>query len=69
MQYTYSTEGMYNVLCYLSDMEAEGLIYSDCYDLTNKTNFRSTLWGTDSSDAPSFGFITFDWQAPPLRTR
>ena len=54
---------MYNVLCYLSDMEAEGLIYSDCYDLTNKTNFRSTLWGTDSSDAPSFGFITFDWQA------
>lgn len=63
VQYTYSTEGMYNVLCYLSDMEAEGLIYSDCYDLTNKTNFRSTLWGTDSSDAPSFGFITFDWQA------
>ena len=35
---------MYDVLCYLSDMEAEGLIYSDCYDLTNKTNFRSTLW-------------------------
>lgn len=61
--YTYSTEGMYDVLCYLSDMEAEGLIYSDCYDLTNKTNFRSTLWGTDESEAPAYGFITFDWQA------
>ena len=51
------------MLCYLSDMEAEGLIYSDCYDLTNKTNFRSTLWGTDESEAPAYGFITFDWQA------
>lgn len=63
LQYTYSTEGMYDVLCYLSDMEAEGLIYSDCYDLTNKTNFRSTLWGTDESDAPAYGFISFDWKA------
>lgn len=63
VQYTYSTEGMYDTLCYLSDMEAEGLIYSDCYDLTSKTNFRSTLWGTDESDAPSYGFITFDWKA------
>ena len=36
LQYTYSTEGMYDVLCYLSDMEAVGLNYSDCNDLTNK---------------------------------
>lgn len=63
VQYTYSTEGIYDTLCYLSEMEAEGLIYSDCYDLTNKTNFRSTLWGTDESDDPSYGFITFDWKA------
>lgn len=63
VQYTYSTEGMYQTLCYLSQMEAEGLIYSDCYDLTNKTNFRSTLWGTDDGESPSFGFITFDWHA------
>lgn len=63
VQYTYSTEGMYDVLCYLSQMEAEGLIYSDCYDLTNKTNFRTTLWGTDEGESPSFGFITFDWHA------
>lgn len=63
IQYTYSTEGMYDTLCYLSEMEAEGLIYSDCYDLTNKTNFRSTLWGTDTGDAPNFGFITFDWKS------
>lgn len=63
VQYTYATEGMYQTLCYLSQMEAEGLIYSDCYDLTNKTNFRSTLWGTDEGESPSFGFITFDWHA------
>lgn len=37
------------------------MIYSDCYDLTDKTNYRSTLWGTDEGDAPSFGFITYDW--------
>ncbi len=63
LQYTYSTEGMYDVLTYLSAMEAEGLIYSDCYDLTNKTNFRTALWGTDNSETPSFGFITYDWKA------
>lgn len=63
LQYTYSTEGMYDVLTYLSAMEAEGLIYSDCYDLTNKTNFRTTLWGTDASATPSYGFITYDWKA------
>lgn len=63
VQYTYSTEEMYDLLCRLSDMEAEGLIYSDCYELSDKTNYRSTLWGTDEGDAPSFGFITFDWIA------
>ena len=54
---------MYNLLHYLSQMEAEGLIYSDTYDTTNKTNFRSTLWGTDDGEAPSYGFMTFDWIA------
>lgn len=63
VQYTYSEEGVYDVLCYLSDMEAEGLIYSDCYDQTDKTNYRSTLWGTDEGEAPSFGFMTYDWIA------
>ena len=63
VQYTYSEEGTYNVLRYLSMMEAEGLIYSDAYDLTDKTNYRSTLWGTDEGDAPSFGFMTYDWIA------
>ncbi len=63
VQYTYSEEGVYDTLCYLSDMEAEGLIYSDCYELSDKTNYRSTLWGTDEGDAPSFGFMTIDWIA------
>lgn len=63
VQYTYSEEGVYKVLQYLSMMEAEGLIYSDAYDLTEKTNYRSTLWGTDTGEAPSFGFMTYDWIA------
>lgn len=63
IQYTYSEEGVYNVLQYLSMMEAEGLIYSDAYDLSEKTNYRSTLWGTDNGEAPSFGFMTYDWIA------
>ncbi len=61
IQYTYSQKGLYDVLTYLSQMEAEGLIYSDCYDLSDKTNYRSTLWGTDKGDAPAFGFLTYDW--------
>lgn len=63
LQYSYSEEGMYNVLNYLSQMEAEGLIYSDCYDLTDKANHRSALWGTDEGEAPSFGWMTFDFIA------
>ncbi|MFT4106793.1 MAG: hypothetical protein QM657_13630 [Lacrimispora sp.] len=63
VQYTYAEEGVYKVLQYLSMMEAEGLIYSDAYDLNEKTNYRSTLWGTDTGEAPSFGFMTYDWIA------
>lgn len=63
VQYTYADKGMYDVLTYLSMMEAEGLLYSDAYDLTDKTNYRSTLWGTDDGEAPSFGFMTYDWIA------
>lgn len=63
VRYTYADEGMYHTLTYLSMMEAEGLLYSDAYDLTDKTNYRSTLWGTDDGEAPSFGFMTYDWIA------
>jgi len=52
---------MYKVLSVLSNLTAEGLIYSDCFDLSNKSNFRSVLWGTDASSKPSYGFMTFDW--------
>jgi len=63
IQYTYSTEDMYDVLNHFSDLNAEGLLYSDCFDLSNKANFRSTLWGTDESSTPSYGFMTYDWIA------
>lgn len=56
LQYTYSTEGMYNVLNYFSQLYAEGLIYEDCLDLSVNTNFRSNLFKEDGT-----GFITFDY--------
>lgn len=63
LQYSYSEEGVYDTLTYLAAMEAEGLIYSDCYEISNKTNHRSSLWGTDASEQPTFGFMTIDWTA------
>ncbi len=63
IQYTYSTEKMYDVLSRFSDLNAEGLLYNDCFDLSNKANFRSVLWGTDDSTTASYGFMTYDWIA------
>ncbi len=63
IQYTYSQESLYNVLGYLSEIEAEGLIYSDLYDTANKSNFRTQLYGSDSAAAPKFGFMTYDFTA------
>lgn len=61
LEYTYSKEGVYDNLVRLSQISAEGLIYNDCYDLTSKSNHRTALYGTDASENPSFGFMTFDW--------
>lgn len=63
VEYTYSMPEVYDLLCKLSDWQAEGLIYSDMMDLSNKGNFRSALWGTDSSDKPRYGFMTYDFIA------
>lgn len=63
IQYTYTQEELYDVLGYLSQMHAEGLIYSDMYTLTTKDNFRTALYGTDNADAPKFGFMTYDFIA------
>ncbi len=61
--YTYSKEGIYDDLIRLSQMNAEGLIYRDCYDLTYKSNIRTALYGTDGAANPAFGFMTYDWIA------
>ncbi|MGD1822751.1 MAG: hypothetical protein ACPKM0_08325 [Pleomorphochaeta sp.] len=63
IQFTYTTEEMYDSLARFSDLFAEGLLYSDCFDLSNKSNFRSILWGTDDSETASYGFLTYDWIA------
>jgi hypothetical protein len=63
IQYTYSTQEMYDLLSLLSDWNAEGLLYTDMFDLSTKTNHRSTLWGTDSATNPKYGFMTYDWIA------
>ncbi len=64
LYYTYSQENLFDAMVYMSQMNAEGLIYTDIFDTTNTDNFRSTLYGTDNADEnPSFGFMTFDWIA------
>lgn len=63
VHYTYSLPEVYDLLGKLSDWQAEGLVYSDMYDLSNKGNFRSALWGTDSSEKPRYGFMTYDFIA------
>lgn len=56
LQYAYSTEGMYDVLKYFSQLYAEGLIYEDCLDGSVTSNFRNTLFKDDGT-----GFMTFDY--------
>lgn len=63
LQYTYTPEDFYNVLTYLSDWNAEGFVYTDTYDTTNKNNFRNQLYFADTADNAKFGFMTFDFTA------
>jgi hypothetical protein len=63
IQYTYSTQEMYNLLSIFSDWNAEGLLYTDMFDVASKANHRTTLWGTDTATNPKYGFMTYDWIA------
>lgn len=63
IQYTYSQEDFYQVLTYLSQLVSEGLFYNDLFDVSNKSNHRSALYGSDNGASPSFGFMTFDFTA------
>lgn len=63
LQYSYTQEEFYNVLTYLSQLHAEGLIYEDIYDSTNKSNFRTQLYGSDSAPNGKYGFMIFDFTA------
>lgn len=60
---SYATEGFYDTLVYLNQWFEEGLIHQDFYNETDKTNFRTSFFGTDDADTPQFGFMTFDWIA------
>jgi hypothetical protein len=61
VQYTFSTEAMYDHLSRMSDLFAEGMFYTDFFDSSNKTDFRTVLYGTDEAEKPAYGFMTFDW--------
>ena len=63
IQYTYTKEDFFDILTYLSQWQAEGLIYDDVYDTTNKNNFRNQLYFADNAENPKFGFMTFDFTA------
>ncbi len=63
VQYTYSQEKFYDVITYLSQLVKEGLFYNDLFDITNKSNHRTALYGTDTGEKPSYGFLTYDFTA------
>ncbi len=60
LQYTYTSEEMFDVLEQLSQIYNEGLVYQDCL-VNDKTSHRTALYGTDNSESPKYGFMTFDW--------
>ncbi len=61
--YTYGQKEFYDVVTYISQLYSEGLFYNDVFDVSNKSNHRSALYGTDTGDKPSFGFMTWDFTA------
>lgn len=62
--YTYAQEGMYEVLCWLSQIHAEGLINPDIYTNESSPNIRTQMYGNDSEATKTvFGYMTFDWIA------
>lgn len=63
VQYTYSQKEFYDVITYLSQLVKEGLFYNDLFDITNKSNHRTALYGTDNGEKPSYGFLTYDFTA------
>ncbi len=63
VQFTYSQKEFYDVATYLSQLVKEGLFYNDLFDITNKSNHRTALYGTDQGEKPSFGFLTYDFTA------
>ncbi len=63
LQYSYAEPEMYEFLSIMSDWYAEGFFYTDMFDLSNKANHRTALFGTDKSDKPKYGFQTYDFIA------
>lgn len=63
IQYTYTPENFYNILTHLSDWNAEGLVYTDTFDTTNKNNYRNQLYFADTAENARFGFMTYDFTA------
>lgn len=64
LQFSYAEEGFIDALSNLRDIFAEGLIFSEFSDLSNKDDFRKALYTKDTEEGhQQFGFMTFDWIA------
>ena len=65
IQYTYSTEELYNVLQKLNTWNDEGLIYPDSLsDGKDTTNIRSILYGSDDVESNThYGFMMYNFTA------
>ncbi|MFI3254610.1 MAG: hypothetical protein R3Y63_09780 [Eubacteriales bacterium] len=60
--YTYAQEGMYEVLVWLSQIHAEGLINPDIYSNEASPNIRTQMFGNDDDATKTvYGYMTFDW--------
>ena len=64
LQYSYAQDKFLEGVGYLADLYAEGLIYSEFADLSNKDNFRNFFYTKDEEPGQQqFGFMTLDWIA------
>ncbi|WP_058485791.1 type 2 periplasmic-binding domain-containing protein [Defluviitalea phaphyphila] len=64
LQYSYAEDGFIEIVDYIKDLYAEGLIHSEFSDTSNKDDFRKEMYGKDKEEGhKQFGFMTYDWFA------
>ncbi len=64
LEFSYDDDGMLETYDYLKQLYSEGLIFSEFSDITNKDDFRQTMFAMDASEGQKqFGFMVYEWVA------